>query len=283
MLAWTMRGVLLISLGFCNLSCSVNILETFADKTSNEALYVSAQKKVDAGDFTGALQDIATMKGAYAQSASVLELKASAYAGRCGLNFLDFATDLKDIGTNRFFPFLLRSFRGSTTSHIDDCLSAETTIRTIGEAAALDDDQNIFLALVAFAKIGTVLAHYADSDNNGTVTATYDPCVAGGGDREVGPLDESDVRQVGTGITLALASIDALSGSVDLGVDVVTDISGVCDALSGPLAGYNFCAVTDAADFTADHLKGIRSLIKESDVVGLGANCTGDISACNCP
>src|SRR5690348_360263 len=91
-----------------NLSCSVNILKTFANTQTNEALYEDAQALINAGDYNGALADIALMTDAYPAMPKVLELKASAYGGLCELNFLDFANKLSQIGSTLLFPFLLQ-------------------------------------------------------------------------------------------------------------------------------------------------------------------------------
>ena len=66
-----------------NASCSVNILENFADKETNGAYYNEAVKMINNADYDGAITEIAKMKGSYATSDAVISLKASAYTGRC--------------------------------------------------------------------------------------------------------------------------------------------------------------------------------------------------------
>lgn len=276
-------GFLCATIACVNLSCSVNILENFADKTSDKALYVEAQKLIDDGDYTGALAQIAKMTGSYATSTAVTELKASAYAGRCGLNFLTFAKALQSIGATRIFPFLLGAFRSGSVSKIDDCISAEALMTGIGTITERTNDQNMFIVMVEFAKIGNILNHYADSNADGTADVGFAPCTAGGGTRAAGPIDDSDMRQIGSGLTIAMANITALAGSVNLGSSSLTTMTNVCGMLTGPLAAYNFCSVTDPAAFSASEVKGIRSFLKEDNAVGLGTDCTGDISTCNCP
>jgi hypothetical protein len=265
-----------------NLSCSVNILENFADKTTNDALYVDAQLLMSKRDYNGALAKIADMTGDYPAKREVLMLKASAYGGLCGLDFLDFVKKLGNMGSTRLFPLLLGAFRaGTTTDSIDNCKLAQATIETIGVTAARTGDENMLMVLVLFSKIGNILSYYADTDQDGVVTAAYDVCPAGGGTRTAGgAIDDSDLRELGTGITLAIQNLDALSSTVDLGSGSISDIKSVCSQLPG---AYNFCSITDPADFTPDQVKGIRSLLKEDQTVGLGANCSGDVTVCFCP
>jgi len=52
-------------LAFGNLNCSVNILKTFSDTTSDGALFEDAMKAQNAGDYTGALFNISQMSGSY--------------------------------------------------------------------------------------------------------------------------------------------------------------------------------------------------------------------------
>src|SRR4051812_43078161 len=92
-------GFLCFVLALSNLSCSVNILSTFADKNTNEALYEDAVSANNAADYNGALSKIALMTGAYVSLPKVLELKASAYAGLCGFVFIPFTQAFAAIGT----------------------------------------------------------------------------------------------------------------------------------------------------------------------------------------
>ncbi len=270
-----------IALG--NFGCSVNIFETFADKTTNEALYENALKLIREGDYTSAIAEIAKMKGAYPALPRVISLKASAFAGRCGLDFIGFAQTLAGIGATRLFPFLVDKVRGGTTTKIDDCETAENLIESIGAVAARSNDDNIFLVMVNFMKIGNILSLYADAPaQDGVGDVGFDACVVNGS-RTVGSFSDADARQLGSALTLAIEALTQVGSSINLGSGSLAAVSGACGLLTGGLAAYNFCAVTDPAAFTANQVKGIRSLVKEDSAVGLGTNCTGDLSACNCP
>ena len=279
---WAQLLLLLTMVCISALSCSVNILENFADKNTNEALYYDALDLLNDGNYVGAIEKIALMTGEYTGNREVITLKASAYAGLCGLNFLTLVEAIKGMGSTRLMPFLLSTFKSGSTSKIDNCVVAEDLIESIGSTAERTSDENMFLVLISFAKIGNVLSLYADSGQDGVVETNYDPC-ASGSSRVAGDLFDTDVRQLGTGITLAINNISAVDSTVDLADGSLSSINSACASLATLNPSYNFCSITNPADFTSSHLKGIRSILKESSTVGLGANCTGDISACNCP
>lgn len=277
-----------------SLSCSVNVLETFSNKQTDEAYFYDARKLINDGQYDAALDVMALMTPTYLARREIITLKASAYAGKCGLNFMDFVAQLSNMGTTRLFPFLAAQFVGGTPARIDACETAEDLIESIGAIAARTSDENMFLVLISFAKIGNVLSLYVDSNQNGTpdtiadTGSDYDACLET--PRAVRPTTavagdwfNADLRQLGSGITLALANIGAVSGSVNLGDASLASITGACATLATLNPAYDFCSITDPTAFTANHLKGIKSMLKESTVVGLGTNCTGDISACNCP
>ena len=278
-----MRPVLLrlfcVVLALSGTGC-FNILETFADKTTNEELYEEALKLINEGDFDGALVKIALMTGEFPARREVVSLKASAHAGNCGLNFFNIVDALKDMGTTRLFPLLLAHFAGGTASRIDSCIQAEDLIESIGDINARTSNENMFLVLISFAKIGSILSLYADSDQDGVVTPGYDSCAVGTpGVRAAGDLTDQDARQLGTGLALAMINITAVASSVDLGNASLAALTEACDDLP---PSYDFCGMTDPDDFDpSDTLKGVRTFVRENAVVGLGS-CAGDATACAC-
>jgi hypothetical protein len=272
-------------------SCSVNVLTPFAKKTTDDALYEDALADINSGDYNGALTQISNMTSAYQGKRTVVTLKASAYAGLCGMNFLSFVKDLGNMGSTRLFPFLVSEFKGGTTARIDACRSAQDLMTSIGTVSERTNDENMFLVLLSFAKIGNVLSLYTDVDQDGTPDAGVNPCTfTPRATRPTSPVagdwyDDTtnktgDLREIGTGIALALANIAAVSSTVNLGTGSLSSVNSVCSAVP---AAYDFCSITDGTQFTASQLKGIMTLLKESSVVGLGTNCTGDVTACFCP
>ncbi len=101
-----MRSKIALIISFCLVvtgsGCSVNVLENFAVKTSNEALYNDAYSAMNAKDYTGALTKIALMTGEFPALRKVVKLKAEANAGLCGLEFLPFVQAMKARKAERY-------------------------------------------------------------------------------------------------------------------------------------------------------------------------------------
>lgn len=276
--------------------CSVNILETFANKNTDEAFAEDAKTMINEGQYDAALEKIALMSTSYQDRREVKMLKASAYGGKCGMPlFLTFVQQIAGMGTARLFPFLTGQFVGGTPARIDACREAEDIIESIGTITQRTANENMLLVLISFAKIGNVLSLYADQNQNGTPDtaadnggSAFNPCLeTPRAARPASPVNgdwfNTDLRELGSGITLALSNIAAVSDVVDLGTSSFASITDACNDLGTLNPDYNFCSVTDPDSFSADQLKGIKSILKEDTVVGLGTNCSGDISTCFCP
>jgi hypothetical protein len=268
-----------------NLNCSVNILENFADKNTNGAYLVDAKKLLSERDYDGALAKLALITGDMAGNRSVIMLKASAHAGKCGLEFLPFVEALQSMGSTNLFQVFLSHFVAGTATQMDSCLTAENLVESIGSVSERTSDENMLLVLISFAKIGTTLAYYADSDDDGAIDGGYNTCTVGGSRSAGGNITDADAREIGTAITLAIENISAVSTSVDLGSDALADVSAACSLLNAipPSGTYNFCTVTDPSGFSPEQLRAIRGLIRETnDGIGLGS-CAGGAATCLCP
>lgn len=278
--AWVVCALLI-----ANLNCSGNLFTTFADTSTNDALYQDAIIKVDQGNYNGALSDIGSMTGSYPSQPQVLELQASAYAGLCGFNFLNFAQAFSGLGSTLLFPFLLAQFPTTNGAAIDDCSTAINIIESIGPIGSRTTDQNTFLALVSLAKIGVILSFY-DGNGTATVNTGYDACTSGATRTQGGNMTDADAAQIGTGITVAAANLAAIASAVKLGSGSLTSINTLCGQVPG---GAALCAITDPTAFTAPELLAIRSMVKENSVIGLGitvangTTCPGNVTQCFCP
>jgi len=162
------------------LSCTgANLYKDLAaNKTSDEALYVDAQKLLDSGDYTGAINKIlATTSGFQAQS-RVKESLAGAYAGRCGMEFLPFVSRLTSTSSSSFYNLAMGGFVGIDTANYADCVVAETIVEGIGAIGARTQSQNLFLLVLEMAKFGNILRKDGDilptAVGDGTTDAGFD-------------------------------------------------------------------------------------------------------------
>ena len=271
-----LRVIILLALG-TQLSCSVNILEEFGDTDTDRSKYVEAQKLVSKSSFTEAIAVLATTSADYQTRSDYRTLLASAYAGRCGLEFLDFVTEIGNIGTSRLYLYLMinRASLAATADNQSDCSEAITQLQAIGSTGALrTDDQNIFLAAVSFIQMGVIFSKTADTDNDGTLDGGFDACSSGS-------ISDTDIDAYGNALMILIESISAVSNPA-FGSDQLTDVNAICTTLADP--PYNetdICTKTSGA-FDASERLLLRSLIKEDQDIGLG-QCSGDISVCFCP
>lgn len=261
-------------------SCSVNILETFADPTTNEALLYDAKMLINEGDYSTALTKFAGMSSDFLALRDVRVLHASAYAGVCGLDFLNMLDGLSNMGTDKVFFFLMKAFTGGTTAKRDACISAEGELQAIAKyATSRTADENLLMAMIGLTKIGVILSMNADLDNNDVVDPAFDPCASG-----AGGISATDAQHVATGLNIVLDSLQNI-GSSTVGSSALTSASNACSQLPmGVLCGTPARVVLGDLALPADE-KAARTLIYEGTYLGLDALACGggDPSTCNCP
>jgi hypothetical protein len=269
----TSVGVFVIFIS-CATGCGWNVLEESADKNSDAALLFEARKQMNDAKWADAITLIQKMSQEGQTKRETRATLASAYAGRCGLNLIHMADSIAQANGINFFPVLLRALRGATSDSIVDCENAEAQILSIAsDPEARLADENVMMAFIGFAKVGAILAANADPSGTGTADPIFDSC-----DR--GQLSEHDLRQLGTGLTISISSLSASGSSIAAGLaDAVTD---VCAAAAGINPDFDFCEITDPADFSAEHLQALGTIVKMSDNPGLGT-CTGGLMVCGCP
>lgn len=273
------RSIFLLGLVFCTAlpSCSVNILETFADTQTDAALFFDAKMRINNGDYTGALGQFSLMSSAYLDRREVKGVHASAYAGVCGVDFLDMVDALANLGSTRIMIWLMSTFQGGNATKQNACIQAETLIKEIGTlGASRTADENLLMAMVGFAKMGAIISRYGDiAPADGAVDGGFDPC-------NVGALPSPDAKEIATGFNITMDALENI-GSSTIGAGALTDVTTACGFL--PVGYLPLCddpPQVDTTDIDANEEKGIRSLINESQDVGLGT-CTGDAAACACP
>jgi hypothetical protein len=95
--------------------CSANFLKELADKNSDDAIIYDAQKAVNELNYDSAI-DLLTVKLSAVGKTKVLarETLASAYAGKCGLNFIDFVDGLASATSGSAFVLVSSAFVGVT-------------------------------------------------------------------------------------------------------------------------------------------------------------------------
>jgi hypothetical protein len=254
--------------------CTQNAFLESAKKNTDSALLFEARKQMNSSNWADAITLIGEMSVAGRADRGTKAILASAYAGRCGLNLISLADQITNSASQNFFAILMSGFRGASVTSVTDCITAETTLRSISDVAAnRTADENVMLAFIGFAKIGAILSTYADTNADGTPDPTFDSC-------NTAMLPDAMLREVGTGVTLAVSSLAASGGSIGSGLS--DSVTNACADLAGVDPSFDFCSVTTATDFTTDQTKALGGLVKTTDNPGIGT-CAGDIQTCVCP
>ncbi len=256
------------------IGCSQNAFIESAKRDTDSALIFEARKLMDASAWSEAIAMINRMSADGQANRNTKVTLASAYAGKCGLNLIRLAEQISSSAGQNFFGLLLSALRGANAASIAACVLAESTIQSISNVPATrTSDENVMMAFVGFAKIGAVLAAHADTNGDGTPDPSFDAC-------DPAMMPEAMLREVGTGVTLAVDALAASGGSIGSGL--ANSVTAACDQLATIDPSYDFCTVTTTAGFSAEQVRALGGLVQSSDNPGLGT-CAGNLQSCVCP
>ena len=234
-----------------------NVYQEMSDKGSDAALIYKAGREIDLEAYDDALETLSGLTSTGKRSRDGRVAKATAYAGKCGLNLLTFANDFANqISGSTLMKLTLNHFRAATS--YEYCKLAEYELLSISARDWKTDDY-AFLVFVEMSKIGTLLAGAsgADADNDGGLDNAFDPCTD-----SASHVAEAEVREVGTGLTIMMTAL-AASG-ITIGGGMGDTFEELCTDLAS--IGTDFCSITDPDGFDSDQVNAIRTLIKTKDV-----------------
>lgn len=264
-----MRFFTLCLLFLIHSSCTKNFFDEFAKKDTKEAIFFDAKLKLNESNYSSAITSfnaLAASHASYYASENMLPLHASAFAGRCGLDFISLLTDIQGASSGSLFGLLMGAFPSATVTSYTDCLAAEDLLETIGDETARNGDENLLMAFLSLAKIGVILSSRADADNDQVADAGFDQC------DEVTDLPTAEAREIGSGLALFLKSIAAVGASY---FDI-TAIQTACAINADTMA---MCDTTDPTLITNDQLSTLRVFLGSSDY---GINSCGGADFTNC-
>lgn len=249
-------------------SCSSNLFDEIANKDTPEAIYFQAKQEINSRNYTAAITLLETLDPAYLANRDRAPVYASAYSGRCGLEFLTLMNNLQNSGASTVFSILMGAFPGATISnHVADCNQSQTILAAIGDESQRNGDENLLMAFTSLSEIGTLLSALADLDDNGTADPAFDQC-------DAGDISDAQVREIGSNIAIALLSLTAIGTSYIDGA--LADVNSLC-ALDPNLAV--FCSTTDPSTFTPVQVQALRYAIGSND---FGIDSCGGNNFTNC-
>jgi len=299
-----MRLFIVVILFVTSMSCTQpNALGDLAQTNTDQALYIQAQQDLDNSDWDDAINILTTqLSTSYQAQPSVVQSLAGAYAGKCGVNFPDLANNMKQANSSTvLFSYIMQAFHGVAVAPAY-CEQAITTMQTLGTVQTRTTDQNLYMAILGMARVGTTLGSAfslttadggTDSSfsvcNNyvaGVATDGYTPAeIAGGAPAPPAQphyfLTNLQVQTVAAGVGLIFENISALTSafSVTAGplITSITSAQTECESFMGP----GNCTVTSPAAVSAQLIYAYRVFLDTSSY-GIGS-CDPTITNYNTP
>lgn len=250
--------ICLFSCLFGLFGCSNNVFSEFGAKNSDDALLYDAQSALNAQLYDQAI-DIITIKlsATGQQSVKSREILASAHAGKCGLNFIDYMERLSNATTGSTFVLVSAPFVGVPVAPAS-CLSALQTLDLIGNNAQRTPTQNAFAAILGMVLMGSATRLYTDGNpvnGDGAQDAANISCTL------------SDVQMNNVILGYAYMAINFTAVAAQIGGSSSTTISdsiAVCSSLG------TSCAVTDPA-LISNQLRDVMRRLMNTSNYGIGA------------
>ncbi len=233
--------------------CSQNILSEFGSKNSDEALLFDAQAAVNAQQYDNAISIVTQRVSASGQqSTRAREILASGYAGKCGLNFIDYVTSLADSVSGSTFVLVSSPFVTVSVSP-DSCLSALQTLDLIGTNAQRTTNQNAFAAIVGMVLMGSATRLYTDDapvNGDGTQDVADASCA----------LTNAQIDKIILGYGYMSLNFSAISGQIGASSSTtISDSITTCTSIPGAS-----CSNTDPAQITDQMRDAMRDLMNTS-------------------
>ncbi|MES2801549.1 MAG: hypothetical protein V4654_03575 [Bdellovibrionota bacterium] len=259
-----MKNILYLTIfSFFINSCGPNALSGLSSQTSDEYFMEEATKANNNQDYDYALDVLLNKLSAGARtSVTAIELLASAYAGKCGFNFVNYVTALSDSSSSAVFNVVMQPFVQVATAP-EFCLLSLQTIDTLGAPGVRTANQNTFSAITGLVLMGASLRAYADKDgvgNNGSGAMDSVDMIC---DDALVTDDQMNDVIVGYGYfvtNLAYVSASMLGSS---SFDSLNDSLEVCNDLGGE------CDVTEKDNVSAATRMAIRNLLNTT-TYGIG-------------
>jgi hypothetical protein len=220
--------------------CSANFLKELADKNSDDALIYDAQKAVNEQNYDVAI-DLLTVKLSVVGQAKInaRETLASAYAGKCGLNFISFVDGLANANSGSAFVLFSSAFVGVAVQP-SFCLQSLQTLELIGPTESRSTDQNAFASVVGMVLVGTSTRLYTDnnpSNGDGVQDAVGISCTLA--TAQIDNIILGYGHMAKNFIALSTAQIGSSSSAT------ISNSINACTAIAG-----SSCEVTDPAAIT---------------------------------
>lgn len=245
-------------------SCGPNALSGLSSQTSDDYYLEEATKANNAQNYDYALDILVNKLSASAQArVTTKELLASAYAGKCGFNFIEYITAFADNTADAVFDVMMQPFV-QVEAAPEYCLLALQTMDSIGTPAQRTANQNTFSAIAGLVLMGISLRAYTDkdgTDNNGDGSMDSNNMIC---NNALVTDDQMNDIIVGYGYFVTNAAYVSAEMLGDTSMDGLNDTIAVCESIPGAE-----CTVTDKDAVTSQTRDVIRRLLNTTNY-GIG-------------
>lgn len=259
-----LKIVLLLVLSFALPSCNMNVYKDASNKKSEAALIEESIKQLDKKEYDKAIEILTTQLSTDKQAEpKVIRLTAEAYAGKCGLDAVEYLNNIQNNTSSAFFALFYQPTLGISVQPAE-CATATNKRIQIGELNSRSQSDNIFLTILSMFRIGANIQAAVD-----TSPANGDGVL----DSSVCTMTDSQVNQVILSFGFLIENFAAVSsGLVGSGTlasinEIVTTINTVCTPLGLQ------CIVTNENDITDNHRNLFRDLLNTTEY-GVGSVVT---------
>lgn len=270
------RLIFIIVFSVC-ISCEENAFQDFDSEATDASLWFEAKQLVNARKFEEAILVLAEVSDDYKLQRENLVQYASAYAGFCGLDLIKLVNDSSTLGGATPISFFMSVFQGQTAAKITACQTAIDIIETNVSEIASDrnDEENIAMMAIFMTLIGSGLNELFDPDNDGILSVGHN------GTCSAANISDINTALLGSYLSKMFAAAAELS-VIDVLSEIKDSVISGCDELS-PIM--DFCSAIDPLTYTPSQIRGVRSLLQEGQIFGMGS-CTGapnSLVNCICP
>lgn len=241
--------------------CGGNLFQLTAKKDTSEAIYQDARASLNNLDYDTAITKLVELQtkdsSFYLKCEKVDGVKtcpredlAGAYASKCGLNFVTFVSALTS-STGSPFAFFMSKFT-SIDVIPSQCYEAQKVIESFStSSASRTTEQNLFMAILGMAKMGTYLRASADTNKDGSIDSLYSSCNSSS-------ISTNDLRQVISGMGLVIDNLAAITAVLSGSSAALTDLETIKNVCGSA------CQITDPNSSSFDEAI-TRKLLRSSD------------------
>lgn len=132
-------------------SCD-NVFDEVAKKDTEQAVYYEAKLALNERDYTSAISLLQSLGPTFLAQRDVSLVYASAFSGRCGMEFVSLVDSLSNMGASNLFLFLMQTYTGAVDQNIADCLASEAILNGFGDYTQRIADENVLMGFSSLQK-----------------------------------------------------------------------------------------------------------------------------------